>query len=129
MKIMYLARLTRPEILFAVTYLASKCSDPFKSDLRQLLRIIKYLKGTRDHGIHVAAGDLSTHLDVDASHVLHLDGKGHSGYLLTMGGTSYLAFQVSVHRKTAPVTEKIFIEYRYLPHTEADAINYQEKLK
>jgi hypothetical protein len=43
MTLMYLARLTRPDLLLPVTYLASRAHSPRKSDLKKLERVIKYL--------------------------------------------------------------------------------------
>jgi hypothetical protein len=48
MKLMYLATKTRPDLLFDVSTLASRSSDPKKSDLRQLNRVYPYVSGTRD---------------------------------------------------------------------------------
>ena len=43
MSLMYLARLTRPDILMPTTDLASRCSDPNIKDYQKLLRIVSYL--------------------------------------------------------------------------------------
>jgi hypothetical protein len=44
MKLMYLTK-TRPDILFAVSTLASRSADPKESDLRQLNRVYQNLRG------------------------------------------------------------------------------------
>jgi hypothetical protein len=46
MSLMYLARFTRPDILFPVTFLASKCAAPTQDDLMKLNRIFRFLQGT-----------------------------------------------------------------------------------
>jgi hypothetical protein len=85
MKLMYLARLTRPDILYTVTYLATKSQNPTKRDWMNGLRVIKYLNGTRTHGIHINCIDLNTYAHCDASYASHPDGRGHSGYIFSIG--------------------------------------------
>ena len=46
MALMYLARFTRADTLFAVTYLATRCERPTTSDLAQAYNIIAYLQST-----------------------------------------------------------------------------------
>jgi hypothetical protein len=53
MKLMYLATKTRPDILFAVSTLASRSADPKESDLRHLNRVYQYLRGTRDFKVRL----------------------------------------------------------------------------
>jgi hypothetical protein len=47
MSLMYLARFTRPDILMATTYLATKSSKPSKSDYSKLIQILSYVMTTR----------------------------------------------------------------------------------
>ena len=46
MAIMYVARLTRPDVLLATAYLATKAQHPKEGDYKAALRIISYLHGT-----------------------------------------------------------------------------------
>ena len=48
MSLFYVAKRTRPDILFAVSYLATKCSEPTQNDYNKTLRILSYLKSTHD---------------------------------------------------------------------------------
>ena len=48
MSLFYVAKRTRPEVLFAVSYLATKSSEPTQNDYDKALRILSYLKSTRD---------------------------------------------------------------------------------
>jgi hypothetical protein len=91
MKLMYLARLTRPDILFSVTYLATKSQYPTSKDWKDAIRIVKYLYGTQTYGIHVNCTSLDMYAHCDASYGTHADGKGHTGFILSIGNTlSYL---------------------------------------
>jgi len=85
MKLMYLARFTRPDILFPVTFLSSKSQNPNVHDWKQAIRVVRYLKGTKTHGIHIHVSDFSVHAHCDASYGIHADGKGHTGFIISLG--------------------------------------------
>ena len=44
----YPAVLTRPDLLYAISRAAQKCSKPTYGDYRRVIRIIRYIKGTID---------------------------------------------------------------------------------
>jgi hypothetical protein len=89
MSIMYLARLTRPDILLATTFLATKSQQPTQTDWNHLQRILRYLNGTQDYGVHIHCEELVTNAYCDASYGSHQDGSSHSGYIIKLGN-SYL---------------------------------------
>ena len=64
---MYVARLTRPDVLLATAYLATKAQHPKEGDYKAALRIISYLKGTTSYGIVVNCCELKFHRHFDAS--------------------------------------------------------------
>eukprot|EP01042_Synura_sphagnicola_P002934 gene2934-3594_t len=86
MALMYLARISRPDILFPVTYLATKSSRPTISSFNKLKRILRYLAGTLTKAIILKGSDLTLTVYADASYGLHPDGRGHSGLVATVGG-------------------------------------------
>ena len=49
--LMYLAVNTRPDICYAIGKLAKFSNKPTKTHLTALKRVLRYLKGTADHGI------------------------------------------------------------------------------
>ena len=49
---MYLASATRPDISFAVSKLSRYTSNPSDDHWRALERVLCYLKGTMNYGIH-----------------------------------------------------------------------------
>jgi hypothetical protein len=53
MSLMYLARLTRPDILLPVVYLASRSHCCTMADQREAIRVCGYLRGTRGKGIRI----------------------------------------------------------------------------
>ena len=92
MSLMYLARLTRPDILLATTFLASRSHAPTIEDWRRGERIIRYLSGTRNYGVRINCEGLQVHAYCDASYGSHIDGHSHSGYVISLGNSlSYLS--------------------------------------
>ena len=53
----YLATYTRPDLLYSLSRVAQKCSNPSKSDLLRVKRIFKYILTTKDHGIRFNSDD------------------------------------------------------------------------
>ena len=47
MSLLYIARFTRPDILFATSYLATRSENPTQDDATKLFRVLKYLGGTK----------------------------------------------------------------------------------
>jgi hypothetical protein len=91
MTLMYLARLTRPDILLPVTFLASRSHCATRHDVKHALRIVSYLHHTIDVGIIIHCVDLQIRCVCDASYGVHTDGKSHTGFFLAMGAQfSYL---------------------------------------
>ena len=54
MPIMYIARLSRPDLLLGTAYLATKAQHPKEGDHKAALRIISYMKATINHGIKIS---------------------------------------------------------------------------
>jgi hypothetical protein len=88
MTLMYLARLTRPDIILATTYLACRTHCPTVKDGRSLERIIRYLDRTSKDGVTINCTDLQLHCSCDASYGVHtpdVNAKGHTGFLVGFG--------------------------------------------
>jgi hypothetical protein len=82
----YLAVLTRPDILYALSRCAQRCSDPDEDDVKKVLRIFKYINKTRDYGLRFKSSkEIILQCWVDASHIHYSDGKGHFGYCFSLG--------------------------------------------
>jgi rRNA-processing protein FCF1 len=86
MSLFYVAKRTRPDILFAVSYLATKCAEPTESLFEKAKKVLSYLKSTKSLKLtHTCANDGPKKLlfaFVDASYATHEDMKGHSGCLI-----------------------------------------------
>jgi len=94
MTLMYLARLTRPDILMVVVFLASRTHLATKKDAKRLMKVIRYIEGTRGVGVHINCDSLQLHCSCDASYAVHTpprQTKGHTGFVMGFGpNMSYL---------------------------------------
>ena len=86
MSLMFIARFTRPDVLFVVSFLATRCKNPTVSDWKKALRILCYLSGTRNEGlVYKADVKFSPAICADASHHLYPEGHGQQGFFITNG--------------------------------------------
>eukprot|EP01033_Poteriospumella_lacustris_P013104 gene13104-gene13973 len=91
MAIMFLARMTRPDLLFTTTVLATHCNGPTQKNMCEVYRLLRYLQGTHQHGLifRASKSGLSTPtIFADASHGLHPSGHGHGGIIIMLGEDS-----------------------------------------
>jgi hypothetical protein len=108
MSLMYLARFTRPDILYAVSFLATSCSAPTFGDMTKAKRVLRYLKGTGGMGLKFSDDDgkpITMHCWVDASHGTHSDGKGHGGIVITLGSAPIFCKSYKLRHVTLSSTE------------------------
>ena len=84
---MYLASATRPDISFAISKLSLFVSNPGDNYWKAHERIMRYLNGTMNYGIHyngyprVLEGHSDSNWISDADEI-----KATSGYVFTLGG-------------------------------------------
>lgn len=87
MSLMYVARLTRPDILLPVTFLASRAHVATDLDMEKAIRVVRYLNNTISMGVTMYCTDLRVNVMCDASFAIHADGKGHTGYIVGLGNS------------------------------------------
>ena len=84
----YLLR-SRPDISTALAFASTKSVNPTISDYQALLDVVYYLWGSKHLGLKLHPGQpdapISLRCYVDASYLTHPDGRGHTGYCLTIG--------------------------------------------
>jgi len=85
MALMFMARLSRWDILFVVSWLATKGQGPTKRDYMAVCRVLRYLECRGDYGILYKQKKIQLTICTDASHGLHKDGKGHGGITISLG--------------------------------------------
>ena len=88
--LLYLTR-SRPDILTAVSFAATKSANPVEGDLEDLLEIVQYLEETQHFTFRLRAfkdkknGKIKIVCEVDASYLTHQDSKSHTGYGFRFG--------------------------------------------
>ena len=93
MKLLYLAKRVRPDILLAVSFLTTRNLHPHQEDQVKLRRVLGYLNQTRQVGITLGGGETGVRLRafIDAAYGVHSDGKSQSGCVVTLGGSTVFA--------------------------------------
>ena len=85
-KLLYLCKRTRIDIMTCVSYLCTRVLGPTEADWMKLMRLLKYLNGTKGYHINIKfTKPYRVKVWVDASFGIHDDGKGHTGVFMTMG--------------------------------------------
>jgi Reverse transcriptase (RNA-dependent DNA polymerase) len=85
--ILYVAKRTKPECLVAVSALATKVHTCDSDDVDKAIRLVRYIRGTKDSGIILRPGvsGIRVHLYVDASYGVHADRRSHTGSCVVIG--------------------------------------------
>jgi len=98
--LLYLAIMSRPDILYAISILSAKNKSPTTEDLRAVNRVLSYIAGTKDKGLKLCSDDgVTLYATVDASYACHDDFKSHSGCTLHIGRFSGSLTTVSKKQK------------------------------
>ena len=93
-KLLYLATRARPDILCAIIFLCKRVQVATVQDAKKLVRVVRYLNGTRELGMVLGGdcnGDILLTVYTDASYGVHDNGKSHSGIYITLGRGPVLA--------------------------------------
>ena len=93
-RLAYLARLTRPELLLAVSYLVTRVTRSTDGDLAKLHRAIRYLHQSHasgHRGIVLRPKHLMAAGWMDASYAIHENLKSHSACNLSIGDAAFVS--------------------------------------
>lgn len=86
MKGMFLCKRARPNVSPGICFLSSRVSEPTVQDMIKLIRIIAFLLNTKEDPLVLYADDSQCLFwFVDAAFACHVDMKGHTGTLFTLG--------------------------------------------
>ena len=78
---------TRPDILFAVSKAARKAKEPTMEDWNNVMKILKYLKGTINFGLRFTRKkEIIAYVDADYAGDEETR-RSTTGFIITMGGT------------------------------------------
>ncbi|XP_052489868.1 secreted RxLR effector protein 161-like [Gossypium raimondii] len=84
---MYLMSCTRSDITFTVSSLSRFISNLGENHWKAIVRVLRYLKYTRDYRLHYSRDPTVLEGFSDASWIFDIqDAKGTSGYIFTLGG-------------------------------------------
>ena len=87
--LMYLMSCTRPDIAYAVNKPSRYTSNPGAMHWQGIMRVLKYLRFTRDYGLHYTRYPAVLEGYSDANWISNVkDSKSHSGYVFTLGGAA-----------------------------------------
>jgi hypothetical protein len=83
---LFLCKRARPDIQQAILVLCTRVRDLNQADWEKLMRVMKYLNGTKGENFTLSADDLRVvKWYVDASFAVHPDFKSHTGAMMTLG--------------------------------------------
>ena len=87
--VLWLAIMTRADILYAVSMATTKTKNPTTSDLSAVNKILSYLVGTKSMKLKLGSNEgVVLYATVDASYGNHIDRKSHTGCTLHIGRRS-----------------------------------------
>lgn len=69
-----------------IVFLTTRVKDPNHQDWMKLVKLINYLKATKDEIVKMSADDTQTiKWYVDSSFAVHKDMRSHTGAIMTLG--------------------------------------------
>lgn len=87
--LMYLMSCTRPDLAFAISRLSRYTSNPSSEHWKSITRVLRYLRYTRDYGLHYTRYLAVVEGYSDANWISDMkDSKSTSGYVFTLGGAA-----------------------------------------
>jgi len=85
--LLYLGICTRPDILYAVSKAAQRSKEPNMEDWENILRILKYIKGTIKYGINITRNDnIKAFVDADYAGDVKTR-RSTTGFVITIGNS------------------------------------------
>ena len=87
--LMYLMNITRSDIAYAISKLSRYTSNPGEDHWKAIIRVLRYLRFTRDHGLNFTRYPVVLEGICDAGRITDTkDSKSTSGYVFTLGGAA-----------------------------------------
>ena len=94
MKVAYLSKRTRPDLLTAIAFLTTRISAPTKQDGVKLTKLLQYIKHTREIGLCIDPTDLQVSAMADASLGTGPSRKSRTGWLIRLGSAYVMSRSV-----------------------------------
>ena len=124
--LMYLANATRPDIAYAVNYLARKQMNPTENDWGEIKRIFRYLKGTSTLGIKFLSNSENLEALSDASFRDCDDSKSTGGYIIKLFGD---VISWRSHKQSTVTTSTCQAEYLAMSDACQELISLDKSIR
>ena len=96
----------RRDLQTAVSFLTTRVKKPDEDDWGKLRRVMQYLYGTLYMKLTLTVDNMSViHWWVDASHMTHMDCRGHTGGMMSLGKGAALSYSGKQKLNTKSSTE------------------------
>jgi hypothetical protein len=103
---LFACKRARPDIHSAIAFLCTRVKKPTEADWQKLIRLLKYLNGSRDDKLHLRVDSVNViNWYVDASFAVHPDFKSHTGAVMTMGNGAIQSMSPKQRLNTKSSTE------------------------
>ncbi|KAJ0754654.1 putative RNA-directed DNA polymerase [Helianthus annuus] len=87
--LMYLMTCTRPDLAYAVSRLSRYTSNPSEDHWKAITRVLRYIRYTRDYGLHYTRDPAVIEGYTDANWISDIkDHRSTSGYVFTLAGAA-----------------------------------------
>ena len=113
MKLLFLAKRGRPDILPGISYLSTRVLDPNEHDWNKLKKLLNFLKKTENEKLILEADDTQTITwYIDAAFGVHEDMRSHTGACMTLGKGMICTFsnKQKVNSKSSTEAELIAVD-------------------
>ena len=105
-KALFLCKRARPDIQVAVAFLTTRVTEPDEDDWKKLVRLVKYLNGTKTLKLTLNASNSDEcKWWVDASYAVHPNMRSHTGIAFSMGNGTPICFSTKQKLNTKSSTE------------------------
>ena len=110
-KLLYVARMCRPDILAYVSYLTTRVNKPTVNDEYKLRKLLGYLLYSIDityridKNVFNSDGSIDVNCFIDSSHGLHDDLRGQTGIVIKLGSATIFARSAKQKLNTKSSTE------------------------
>ena len=106
MKLLYLAKRTRPDILLDISHHSSRVTKPTSKDMDNLQQLLRYLNATAGYGLFFRkGGQVKPVALIDASYSVHPDGKSRTGIVIMLAGAAIVCMTSKQKLTTKSSTE------------------------
>ncbi|XP_075479484.1 secreted RxLR effector protein 161-like [Primulina tabacum] len=108
--LMYLMSCTRPDIAYAVSKLSRFTSNTGFEHSKEIIRLLRYLRYTRDHGLHCTRYHVVIEGYSDADCISNMkDSKSTSEFVFTLGGAA-----ISWKSSKQTIIARSTMEYKFI---------------